>query len=353
AYITNTAGCAIVTPFILEVSNIAGRNAILHACDTNLNGLQVFDLNDAAGQLLNNQAGSPNIAFYATENGALLEDNADLIPQNYTNIIPYNQLVFARIENNNACYAISEINLTIDRLPDFELIAEIEYCNNFFPETILVEPDYNLESDQAYSYRWMPEGQETPQLKTNLVGTHTLTVTNTTTGCSSSRSIEIIGKDIPTITNIEVTDVSENNTATILASGNDIYSYSLDFLGPWQDSNIFTHLSPGFYTAYVKSNSGCGLSSKEFSVIGHMKFFTPNGDGYNDYWQVQGINDQIQPKTLIFIFNRFGKLVKQLDPKSQGWDGKYNGRLLPSDDYWFRITLEDGREIKSHFTLKR
>jgi gliding motility-associated-like protein len=56
---------------------------------------------------------------------------------------------------------------------------------------------------------------------------------------------------------------------------------------------------------------------------------------------------------VIYIFDRYGKLLKQLSPQSLGWDGAFNGEDLPSNDYWFYVKLQDGRIFKSHFTLKR
>ena len=61
----------------------------------------------------------------------------------------------------------------------------------------------------------------------------------------------------------------------------------------------------------------------------------------------------VQPGTVIRIFNRYGKLLKELNPLGQGWDGTFSGTNLPADDYWFQVNLEDGRVFKSHFTLKR
>ncbi|WP_299129011.1 T9SS type B sorting domain-containing protein, partial [uncultured Winogradskyella sp.] len=86
---------------------------------------------------------------------------------------------------------------------------------------------------------------------------------------------------------------------------------------------------------------------------GFPKFFTPNDDTVNDFWQVKGISNQFQAGSKIYIFNRHGKLLTQLDPVSRGWDGTYNGNKMPTSDYWFKVTLQDGRTFTSHFTLKR
>ncbi|SNB05509.1 hypothetical protein JIP1600_1270008 [Flavobacterium psychrophilum] len=91
--------------------------------------------------------------------------------------------------------------------------------------------------------------------------------------------------------------------------------------------------------------------SKVIYVLDYPKFFTPNGDGINDTWIIQNI--KIRPSATINIFDRFGKLLKQLDSNSAGWNGTYNGENLPSDDYWFVLTLLNNKTIKNHFILKR
>ena len=82
-------------------------------------------------------------------------------------------------------------------------------------------------------------------------------------------------------------------------------------------------------------------------------FFTPNGDGYNDFWYIIGVNKNLSTNINIQIFDRYGKLLKQIDPLSQGWDGTFNGNQMPSSDYWYVIKLENGRNVKGHFSLKR
>jgi gliding motility-associated-like protein len=83
---------------------------------------------------------------------------------------------------------------------------------------------------------------------------------------------------------------------------------------------------------------------------------TPNGDGFNDTWKIESIAS-FDPSANIYIFDRYGKLLKQLSPiNDAGWDGTYNGTPLPSSDYWFLIeyTEDDTRkEFRGHFTLKR
>lgn len=82
----------------------------------------------------------------------------------------------------------------------------------------------------------------------------------------------------------------------------------------------------------------------------YPKFFTPNGDGYNDTWTVEFI--YLAPNTGIKIYDRYGKFIKELRPDT-AWDGTYNGHSEPAADYWFTVTRLNGTEFRGHFTLKR
>uniref|UniRef100_UPI0035BE6488 T9SS type B sorting domain-containing protein n=1 Tax=Gilvibacter sp. TaxID=2729997 RepID=UPI0035BE6488 len=76
--------------------------------------------------------------------------------------------------------------------------------------------------------------------------------------------------------------------------------------------------------------------------------------GYHDTWNIIGIASN--PTAQIYIYDRFGKLLKQLSPLGPGWDGTYNGNPMPSSDYWFQVIYEEDeveKEFRGHFTLKR
>ncbi|MDI1304716.1 MAG: T9SS type B sorting domain-containing protein, partial [bacterium] len=165
----------------------------------------------------------------------------------------------------------------------------------------------------------------------------------------------VTASDLAHIENIDIIDLTDINTVTVNVTGKGKYEYSLDEpSGFWQDSNFFDKVPPGIHEVFINDKNGCGVVSKIIAVIGAPKFFTPNNDGYNDYWSVKGVNETFNSKSIIYIFDRYGKLIKQWVPNlNQGWDGTFNGNSLPADDYWFTLKLEDGREAKGHFSLKR
>lgn len=129
------------------------------------------------------------------------------------------------------------------------------------------------------------------------------------------------------------------------------YEFSLD-ASYFQDEPNFEGIGPGTYSAYARDRNGCGLSAPFLIyVLDYPRFFTPNGDGYNDTWSIKNID--LLPKSTISIYDRYGKLLKQLDFSNIGWNGSFNGADLPADDYWFNLTFENGKIIKGHFSLKR
>lgn len=348
----NTTGCSNYAELTLEVSATNANDALLETCDDDgtEDGLHVFDLTEAEPVILNGLPNDLNISYYETYEDALLETNA--IGTNYTNTQPYSQIVYVRVENENACYGINQIQLTVFELPNLETESESIYCLNFFPETITLSGGVLNDLPNNYFYDWST-GENSSQIQVNEPGTYTVTVTNVN-GCSKTRTITVLPSNIATIEGIEVVDASDNNTLTVLVSGEGDYEFALDNInGPYFDSNFFENVAPGFHTVFVRDKNDCGIREQVVSVIGFPRFFTPNSDGYNDTWQVKGINSQFQSNTVIYIFNRHGKLLVQLDPLGTGWDGSYNGKPMPTDDYWFSVELQDGRLFKSHFTLKR
>ena len=90
------------------------------------------------------------------------------------------------------------------------------------------------------------------------------------------------------------------------------------------------------------------------------EFLTPNNDGFNDVWNVRNVFT-IDPKAQVYIFDRYGKLLKALSQSEPFWDGTFHGKQMPSNDYWYLVQLinEDSsglpmsQQLKGHFTLKR
>ena len=187
-------------------------------------------------------------------------------------------------------------------------------------------------------------------------GTYQVVATNTVTNCKQSDIASVVTVYPATGITAEVTDAfTEDATITVtvnpIGTGNLIYS--LDG-GAWQDSNIFTGVQGGTHEIMVEDTEGCTILTIDVLVIDFPKYFTPNGDGIHDTWKIIGLESKNNAK--IYIFDRYGKLMKQIDPLGEGWDGTFIGSVMPSTDYWFTIEYKENNQqklFKAHFSLKR
>ena len=349
--INDITGCFDISQISLEVSLTSGTDAVLASCDDDgvEDGFYVFTLSDATSTILSGLPSDYNLVYYETYDDALVEQNP--LSNTFTNTSAYNQTIYARIENNNQCYGVNSLELVVYELPQLLDDDQTYFCIDSNSDPITLDSGI-IGNPNDYSFQWS-SGQDTAEIEIIQGGTYTVTVTNIN-NCSQSKSITVVNSNIATIDQVIVNDVSTNNTVTVLASGEGDYEYALDDeFGPYQDNTTFFNVSPGFHTVYVRDKNGCGIASQLISVIGFPNFFTPNDDGYNDTWHVYGINTPEQAGSEIYIFDRYGKLIKQLLYNSEGWDGTYNGNRMPTSDYWFYIKLSDNRIFRGHFTLKR
>jgi gliding motility-associated-like protein len=157
--------------------------------------------------------------------------------------------------------------------------------------------------------------------------------------------------NIATISKIVINDWTPNqNSISIFANGFGDYEYSLDNEN-YQDSPDFENIESGIYNVYVRDKNNCGIVTDEIYVLTYPKYFTPNMDGYNDYWNIK--YSAYEPNLNVTIFDRFGKLITTFKGEDKGWDGTISGVMLPATDYWFVVKRADGKTFKGHFSLKR
>jgi len=277
------------------------------------------------------------------------------------------QTVTFTVENplNTNCIITDEIDFVVNPLPEFTVDDDTIVCLNLPAIPIGV-----TSSEAEYTYSWVHEdlnGNSSPFPSTEdtifvgVGGTYYVTATTTDgTNCSRTLSINVEESIIATITldDITVKDLTNDNNNTITIDPTNLgigdYEYAIDDpSGPYQDEPFFEQVRPGIHTIYVRDKNNCGIAQIDVSVIGYKKFFTPNNDGIHDTWRILGIREDFQPNSKVYIFDRYGKLLKELDPVGEGWDGTFIGRPMPQSDYWFRVYLEDGREFKGHFSLVR
>ncbi len=371
ARVENANGCHRVSTINLQVSTtsfVSGYMQELESCDddANADGLHVFDLTQASQQFLDQFPTGQNLSvhYYRDLTDAQLEQNEILPQTDYINEDNFSQILYVRVESddNGDCFGIGpHLTLTVHSRPEFDIDDTSIYCLDGNP--IVLE---TFNPNDNYTYQWTDEfGTVVSALSFATVdagGLYTVVATSGF-GCESFPEtfnvVESAMADI-SLDDITVEDFSNNNTITINNANNNLgigdYEFALND-SPFQDEPFFSNVPAGAHDLYVREKNGCGIVPLEVFVLGFPKFFTPNGDTLNDTWNLKGWSNLFTQQSRIYIYDRYGKLIKQLAPWNDGWNGTFNGNDLRTTDFWFTAELveQDGttRTLRGHFSLIR
>ncbi len=339
--VENQFGCYSIAEIALFSTNNTLQNPPdLEACDDNADGIAVFtDLSQHLGFIDNQVPINPSYTFHQTYEDAILLAN----PLSISNYQGYNnQTIYIRISEDNErknCYGITWFNLVVRSL-DADLDAEAVFLCEGQPSIISAPAGFS-------DYLWS-NGETSQSIEISQSGTYTVTITNEF-GCNASKTFVINSSTAPEIVSITIQDMNQGeNSVYVEASGNGIYEFSLNGID-YQQSNLFTNVPSGQYLVFVRGV--CGQAVQPIFVLQYPKFFTPNGDGLNDYWNIPMLSAQY-PTAQIEIYDRYGKLLSVFSAQNQGWDGSFNSERLPATDYWFVVRLPE-RTVRGHFSLLR
>ena len=356
---------ALIT-FTVDDSPEIGNYTLAAVCDNDdgvLDGLGVFDTTSLNAELLAGQS-NMEIQFLQRDGAGNETILGNSLPNPFTT--PTTTVV-AQIYNpaNAICLVEEYLTFQVDENPVFELATDYVFCQNLGFDTISVTNPID-----TYAYAWEQNGvpiplQSTQDLIITEGGDYSVMATNLITGCTTTKIISVSVSEIALLGSEDVTiydltgdgsnRIEIDNSEAALGIGN--YEFALKLndapIGLYQDNPVFENVPPGVHTLYAQDKNTCGVAELLVSVIGYPLFFTPNGDGKNDAWQILGVSAAFQPLSLIYIFDRHGRLMAQIPADGIGWDGTYNGSALPADDYWFRVKLQDGRSFTGHFSLVR
>ncbi|AWA29672.1 hypothetical protein HYN48_06020 [Flavobacterium magnum] len=345
---TTTINVATLQPLVHATppGTNGGPGELSYCSDTN-ETKHIFDLTAFNTEILGNQpADLYTITYHVSEADARSGDNRITTdPTQYENT-SNPQTIWARVVQNNIslCYDYTSFRLVVGTQPILTILPDIYLCEG---------DEQRVFADDGYdAYEWST-GATTRYLDVDTPGTYTVTVKNVygSSVCSATQNITVSNTESAHIDAIDIRDwTDEDNGFTMHVSGDGDYVYSIDGRN-YQADPTFTGLEPGVYTVDVKDLHGCPGVRKDVLILNYPKFFTPNGDGHNDTWKIK--NSVFEPGMKTYIFDRYGKLITGLEYDSPGWDGTYNGRPLPSTDYWFMVERLDGKVHRGHFSMKR
>jgi gliding motility-associated-like protein len=336
---------------LVSIVRINKPNDIV-VCQSVLTGAETHDISVLTPIIMGTQPLSLYTLTYH-ENATDAQNAVNAI----SNLSAYNptsnpQTVYARLHFNALpnCYEITSFDVFDGQIPSLNLNPTYLECNANSLTVSAATPNLPITT-----YTWS-DGTIGTDVTVTQLGQTLLTATAANTyglqnvSCSVSQDITVNLSKVPTVDDIQVTDWTTNeNSITVVASDPTWFEYAING-GEFQDSNVFDQLPAAVYTITIQDKLGCGSIDREVWLLDYPKFFTPNGDGFNDVWKIK--NSELEPNLEVFIYDRFGKLIKYLDSQAS-WNGNFISNQLVADDYWFVAIREDGRKYQGHFSLKR
>ncbi|WP_395062008.1 choice-of-anchor L domain-containing protein [Flavobacterium sp.] len=352
--------CSDETSFVVTIIDTPIANpvplAVRTICDQDgiNDGIFNFDLTTFNSIILGTQTGPEfSLNYYSTLNDATANSNS-IINSTLTT-------VYVRVNNALApnCYDVKPISIIVNKIPEPKPIDGIICIKSSNGQLLNPYMLYSGLPSNTHTFQWFnAQGQVVgtgANYQAILPGTYSIIATSTITGCPSEEVFTIVSPSEPALVSYAVSaDFADSQSITITATGTGgDYEYQLDN-GVFQDSPVFNNVMSGLHTITVRDKNGCGITITDAIVVNYPHYFTPNGDGINETWNIKDLQEQ--EVSTIYIYDRYGKLIRKIKPSGIGWDGTYNNTLMPADDYWFSINyLKDGteKEFKAHFALKR
>ncbi len=285
-------------------------------CDDNLDGQEILDLEQYVSLVIPNL--NDDYSIHASEEDARFNRN----PLSITQTIRSNQTYFVRFSQANLCPNITMVSF---------LLKQPKSSTQLVDQTICANDTTTLDAGSGFSsYLWLHNGATTSSIQNVPVGTYHVRLEFN--GCFYTQEVTVHATATPTINRINIS----GSTITVLVDQpSDRVLYALDD-GEFQTSNTFYQVPLGQHTVHVKTIEDCETISQTISLIHRSNFISPNGDGKNDVLNFSDLNYKIDPK--LEIFNRYGQLIFEGSMSNQYiWDGKRNGKKVPSGSYWYRI----------------
>ncbi|MBD3581890.1 T9SS type B sorting domain-containing protein [Flavobacterium selenitireducens] len=347
------SGCSQTLPGSISIVVNASPNVLFNGnlafCDGDAIAINLTS--NLAGTTFNWTAVPTNVAGAASGSGSQISDILNLQNAAVPGTVVYTVTpVWNVCAGNPVTISVSVAPIPVPQIADGVICTtgSAPTSNQFYTLDTQLSP-------ANHSFQWFFEGAPIANASgssynANQIGVYTVIATNSA-GCVSDPVDAVVGEmsQGQSLVIQQSEAFSDNPTITVTVIGGDgPFFYQLDDSG-FQASNVFYNVTAGNHTVTV-IDASCTYLTGSATVVNYPRFFTPNGDGFHDSWNISGVSGTIS------IFDRYGKLLKQIAPGSDGWDGTYNGSALPATDYWFSIDYAFGQEkgtFRAHFALKR
>lgn len=272
---------------------------------------------------INNVAGFPS--------GNQIEINWGNTPQGeYTLIVT---------ETFNNCSNEKELTITLRDGIEIDTLEDLLIC----PDGGTVTFDAGFGYD---SYAWYNDTDELlstmRELTVEIPGIYRLEVRSA--NCVATELVEAVPIEFPIF--VVNTDIYNTIAVEHIAGNVDELEYQLEdmegnVIKPWQVGNIFNDVKEGIYIIRIRSWDASCYTYKTAITVSIPNAITPNGDGYNDHWNLSRLQNYA-PDARVEVYDRYGKFIYALTKENNFiWDGYYLGRPLPSSSYVYIMKIGD------------
>jgi gliding motility-associated-like protein len=327
--VTTQFGCSGIAEITLKFYPVVVVNdAILRACFIEANpSTASFNLINA---VVTTQLGAVK-KYYPSLTDAVNQTNEIATSAAY---IAPNGVIYVRVSNANGCYNIAKVTLVV--IPPV-------YSSVLKDKVICIEDKTTLDAGPGFNgYEWSTGA--TTQTISN-VGVGAYWVKLKTGDCIAKQAVKVYPSEQPVVSTI---DISSSTITVYVIGGMPPYQYSMDAIS-WQDSNVFTNVSRGDHTVFIKDAYDCEPIQIDVVVPNLINVITPNGDGINDVVDYSALAHK---QNLVFsIFDRYGNKIHQAD-KFNGykWDGTAKGGgKVPTGNYWYSATWNENDKKNTAF----
>ncbi len=317
--------CEQVTHTI-KIVPLVPKEPTITACQYDTDPTALFDLTTAN---VTDYPSPTTKKYYPTLNDLNTNNNEIPEPKKYASAGGY---AYVKITADGGCTGTAKIKLVPIPVKKSPILVDKFIC---------IDDRTSLDAGTGYdSYQWNT-GATTSSIQGIPVGEYTVILEHN--GCFLEQTVHVKKAQDPVITKIEIT----NNTATVIVNGGAApYKYAVDGITAWQDSNVFTNLSRGQHTFYVKDTYNCTPVSVEVTVPNLINAITPNGDNVNDYIDYSEL--AYKDNLTFVIYDRYGNKVFTGDKfNNYRWDGKSSGKKILTGTYWYHINWNEPNAAKT------
>ena len=257
------------------------------------------------------------------------------------------------VNRSGYCAVTDSIVVDVRQLPITKITDNLLVCEGDAAELV-----GGATGDDLSGYYWIAPSGDTigSGLKVRITptegGEYQFVVNSANCGSSASKlTLTLVERPKVGIDSLGIRD----RRILVLSGGSGVFEFRIDE-GEWSANDTYTNIPFMQHTAWVRDEVGC-QGSALFVVtapeIAIPEFFSPEGDGVNDEWDLSHIFD-VYDQAEVTIYDRFGKELITFNGDVGSWDGTYNGHPMPSTDYWYVINIPEIDMIYTgHFTLIR